>query len=179
MVCRQTTLAQFDNASVRYAQGLPDVLHSLSIELPKRVRCGVVGATGCGKSSLTLALLRIIDTHEGAIYVDGRDLASTDLETVRRRLTLVPQGACHRGGLRRDPLEQFHRTDPVLFSGRVRENLDPLNEHEDAELWEAIKATGFYRDGDEDHGLDAQVSAGGGNMSQGALAPGTVRPLPR
>lgn len=88
-----STPAQLDNASVRYDETLPNVLKSVSVELPKRTRCGIVGATGCGKSSLTLALLRIIDAHEGGIYVDGRNLADTDIEAIRRRMTLVPQGA--------------------------------------------------------------------------------------
>ena len=50
-----------------------------------------MGRTGAGKSSLTLALFRIIEAAEGAIYIDGIDISTLGLHTLRSRLTVIPQ----------------------------------------------------------------------------------------
>lgn len=52
---------------------------------------GVVGRTGAGKSSLTLALFRILEADEGRILVDGHDIADIGLHDLRSRLTILPQ----------------------------------------------------------------------------------------
>lgn len=60
----------FQNMSMKYRPGLPDVLHDISIEIRGGEKIGVVGRTGAGKSSLALALLRIIE-FSGSIIIDG------------------------------------------------------------------------------------------------------------
>ena len=66
-------------------------------------KIGIVGRTGAGKSSLTLALFRIIESAEGggSIYIDGENIGLMGLSALRSRLTIIPQ-------------------DPVLFSGTLR-----------------------------------------------------------
>ena len=103
-----------------YAPDLPPVLKGLSFNIDRNQRVGVVGRTGAGKSSLTLALFRFIEARSGSIHIDGLDISDISLSTLRSRLAIIPQ-------------------DPVLFSGTVRSNLDPFDNHTDHELYDALE----------------------------------------
>ena len=109
-----------------YAPDLPPVLKGLSFTAEKNQRVGVVGRTGAGKSSLTLALFRFLEAREGTIIIDGIDVSRITLHDLRSRLAIIPQ-------------------DPVLFSGTVRSNLDAFDEHEDAELRDALERVHLIR----------------------------------
>ncbi|KAI0473842.1 P-loop containing nucleoside triphosphate hydrolase protein [Xylariaceae sp. FL0804] len=104
---------------VGYADDLPPVLKGLSFAVERNERVGVVGRTGAGKSSLTLALFRFLEARSGSVHIDGVDIAKVRLHDLRSRLAIIPQ-------------------DPVLFSGTVRSNLDPFGDHTDAELFESL-----------------------------------------
>jgi len=104
---------------VGYAPDLPPVLNGLSFRVSRNQRVGVVGRTGAGKSSLTLALFRFLEARAGSIVIDGLDVSTLKLSALRSRLAIIPQ-------------------DPVLFSGTVRSNLDPFDEHGDEELRDAL-----------------------------------------
>lgn len=110
---------EVENLSVTYAPDLPPVLNTLTFSIDRQSRIGVVGRTGAGKSSLTLALFRFLEAQTGSIYIDGIDISTLKLETLRSRLAIIPQ-------------------DPVLFSGTIRSNLDPFDERSDAELMDAL-----------------------------------------
>jgi len=103
-----------------YAEDLPPVLKGLSFTVEGHQRVGVVGRTGAGKSSLTLALFRFIPIRGGTVFIDGIDTSNIPLHDLRSRLAIIPQ-------------------DPVLFSGTIRTNLDPFDEHTDAELYDALE----------------------------------------
>jgi ABC-type multidrug transport system fused ATPase/permease subunit len=105
---------------VGYASDLPPVLKGLSFSVKRNQRVGVVGRTGAGKSSLTLALFRFLEAREGIVLIDGIDISKIRLHDLRSRLAIIPQ-------------------DPVLFSGTVRSNLDAFDEHNDAELRDALE----------------------------------------
>lgn len=85
-----------------YAPDLPPVLKGLSFNVSKNQRIGVIGRTGAGKSSLTLALFRFLEAREGSIHIDGVDISKISLYDLRSRLAIIPQ-------------------DPVLFSGTLRQ----------------------------------------------------------
>ena len=104
---------------VSYAPDLPPVLKGLTFSVTQNQRIGVVGRTGAGKSSLTLALFRFLEARSGSIHIDGIDISKLSLLSLRSRLAIIPQ-------------------DPVLFSGTVRSNLDPFDQHSDAELRDAL-----------------------------------------
>ncbi|KAF9428970.1 hypothetical protein BGZ76_001983 [Entomortierella beljakovae] len=135
----------FDNYSTRYREGLDLVLKNVSFEIQAGEKLGIVGRTGAGKSSLTLALFRMIesagshwiknpdpnsqqhgdditvqDEDGGKIEVDGVDISTLGLVDLRKSLAIIPQ-------------------DPVLFAGTIRENLDPFNENTDQSLWRALE----------------------------------------
>lgn len=106
--------------AVSYAPDLPPVLKNLSFAVEHNQRVGVVGRTGAGKSSLTLALFRFLEPRQGQILIDGLDISKMKLQALRSRLAIIPQ-------------------DPVLFSGTVRSNLDPFHEYSDTELYNALE----------------------------------------
>ncbi|XP_027190692.1 ABC transporter C family member 12-like [Cicer arietinum] len=140
---------EFENVVLSYRPELPPVLHGLSFTVPSTEKIGVVGRTGAGKSSMLNALFRIVELQSGRIIIDGCDISTFGLADLRRVLTIIPQS-------------------PVLFSGTVRFNLDPFNEHNDADLWEALERA-HLKDviRRNSFGLDAQVSEGGDNFSVG------------
>ena len=111
---------EVSNLVVSYAPELPPVLKGLSFNVARNERIGVVGRTGAGKSSLTLALFRFLEAAQGTIHIDGLDISKLKLHTLRSRLAIIPQ-------------------DPVLFSGTVRSNLDAFDEHSDSELRDALE----------------------------------------
>jgi len=111
---------QVRNLVVRYTPNLPPVLNQLTFSVSPGEKVGVVGRTGAGKSTLSLALLRYVEPSGGTITIDGLDVCDMGLEDVRRCITIIPQ-------------------DPLLFKGTVRANLDPFEEHEDMTLWEALR----------------------------------------
>ncbi|KAM3068375.1 hypothetical protein ACMFMG_009513 [Clarireedia jacksonii] len=105
---------------VGYAPDLPPVLKGLTFRVERNERVGVVGRTGAGKSSLTLALFRFLEATQGSILIDGLDISKINLHSLRSRLAIIPQ-------------------DPVLFSGTVRTNLDAFDDHNDSELYDALE----------------------------------------
>ncbi|KAG8727460.1 hypothetical protein FRC12_022480, partial [Ceratobasidium sp. 428] len=104
-----------NNLVIHYAPELPPVLRGVSFEIKPSEKIGIVGRTGSGKSTLALASFRFVDPAGGNITLDGIDITSIGLDDLRSRLTLIPQ-------------------DAVLFTGNIRDNLDPFNEFSDAEL---------------------------------------------
>lgn len=111
---------EVNDLAVGYAPDLPAVLKGLTFSVESNQRVGVVGRTGAGKSSLTLALFRFLEAREGTIHIDGIDVSKIKLHDLRSRLAIIPQ-------------------DPVLFSGTVRSNLDPFDEYTDEELNDALE----------------------------------------
>mmetsp|Transcript_32958 Transcript_32958/g.75927 ORF Transcript_32958/g.75927 Transcript_32958/m.75927 type:complete len:380 (+) Transcript_32958:2-1141(+) len=139
---------EFENVCMRYRGGLPLALDGLSFKIPPGKRCGVVGRTGAGKSSLSVALFRLVEIESGQITLDGYDLATLGLSDVRSRLSIIPQ-------------------DPFLFAGTMKECIDPFGLASDKEVLEAIQAV---RLADEKAGvevLDRRVEEGGANFSVG------------
>jgi ABC-type multidrug transport system fused ATPase/permease subunit len=138
----------FESVSCVYRPGLPPVLDGLSFNLPASCTCGIVGRTGSGKSSLMLALYRLIPTVQGRILLDGVDIAAVPLKRLRQAMAIIPQ-------------------DPVLFSGTVRSNLDPWQQHTDADLWAALERASLKGAFSDSQGLDTNLIEAGENLSVG------------
>jgi ATP-binding cassette, subfamily C (CFTR/MRP), member 1 len=110
---------EFKDYSTRYREGLDLVLKNINLSIKPHEKIGVVGRTGAGKSSLTLALFRIIEPVSGSIIIDGLNTSTIGLLDLRRRLAIIPQ-------------------DAALFEGTIRDNLDPGGVHDDTELWSVL-----------------------------------------
>ncbi|KAF9939581.1 hypothetical protein BGZ67_009251 [Mortierella alpina] len=139
----------FKNYSTRYRDGLDLVLRNLSVTVKGGERIGIVGRTGAGKSSVTMALFRIIEAAEGSISIDGIDISTLGLTELRSRLTIIPQ-------------------DPFLFGDSIRSNLDPFGHHTDTEIWAAIESASLKPYiSSLSEGLSTMIDNGGENMSLG------------
>ncbi|XP_071043193.1 multidrug resistance-associated protein 1 isoform X2 [Parasteatoda tepidariorum] len=82
---------KFEQYATRYREGLELVLKGISCNINPSERCGIVGRTGAGKSSLTLALFRIVEAAGGKILIDGVEIAKLGLHDLRSKLTIIPQ----------------------------------------------------------------------------------------
>ncbi|XP_030828521.1 ATP-binding cassette sub-family C member 8 [Strongylocentrotus purpuratus] len=140
---------ELDDISVRYANDLDPVLKGVTLTIPEKEKLGICGRTGSGKSSLTLALFRIINTFKGRIIIDGIDIATVPLLTLRQRLSIIPQ-------------------DAFLFTGTIRLNLDPTSSKQDSDLWNALEIAQLKESVQQlEGGLDYEVTEGGDNFSAG------------
>lgn len=110
----------FDKVLMAYRPGLPPVLKGLSLDVRPGEKIGVIGRTGAGKSSIMMALYRIVELSAGKIEIDGIDVSKIGLKDLREKLAIIPQ-------------------DALLFNGTIRSNLDPFGQYDDAALWDAMK----------------------------------------
>ncbi|KAG0613483.1 hypothetical protein M758_6G106300 [Ceratodon purpureus] len=140
---------EFRHLQLRYTARSPLVLHGITCTFHGGEKIGVVGRTGSGKSTLIQALFRMVEPAGGQIIIDGLDITTIGLQDLRTRLSIIPQ-------------------DPTLFEGTMRANLDPLHEHTDMQVWEALDKCQL---GDvvrgKDGKLDAVVGENADNWSVG------------
>ncbi|XP_045888265.1 ATP-binding cassette sub-family C member 12 [Micropterus dolomieu] len=139
----------FQDYKMRYRENTPVVLNGLNFTIRAGEKLGIVGRTGSGKSSLGVALFRLVEPAAGTILIDGVDIMAIGLQDLRSKLSIIPQ-------------------DPVLFIGTVRYNLDPFNNHTDEEIWAALEKT-YMKDSISrlEGNLQAQVLENGENFSVG------------
>ncbi|CAG5117053.1 unnamed protein product, partial [Candidula unifasciata] len=139
----------FDDLQFRYRDGLELVLKGVTCDLKGGEKVGIVGRTGAGKSSLSVALFRLAEAFAGKISIDERNIATLGLHNLRGNITILPQ-------------------DPVIFSGTLRMNLDPSEKHTDEQIWEALEHAhlkSFVKGLPTQ--LDYQCGEGGQNLSMG------------
>ncbi|KAL3188436.1 hypothetical protein MRX96_003415 [Rhipicephalus microplus] len=139
----------YSNYSAAYRDNLDLVLKGINIKIYDGQKIGIVGRTGAGKSTLALALFRIIEPRTGKINLDHVDISKIGLHDLRSKMTIIPQ-------------------DPVLFAGTLRWNLDPCEDYTDDALWKALEQA-HLKDfvATQDAGLDYEVLEGGENLSAG------------
>lgn len=156
-------IVTFHNYSTKYRDGLDPVLKNLTISIKSKEKVGIVGRTGAGKSSLTLALFRIIEPCAGYIDIDGINTSEIGLFDLRSCLTIIPQ-------------------ESHVVNGTVRENLDPFGHFSDEKLYKVLEIAHLKEHvmqmrtttSEEDtapsitaSGLDAILNEGGSNLSAG------------
>jgi len=159
----------FIDVQMRYRPELPLVLRGIAFDIAGGRKAAIVGRTGAGKSSVSVALLRLAELNGGTIAIDGVDIATVGLPLLRRSLTFIQQ-------------------EPLLFAGTVRSNLDPLEQHPDHQLETVLREVDFVRlsgngsngaavgandancggaSGETGGALLMEVAEGGGNLSAG------------
>ncbi|XP_054464309.1 ATP-binding cassette sub-family C member 12 isoform X2 [Anoplopoma fimbria] len=139
----------FKDYKMRYRENTPIVLNGLNFIIRAGEKLGIVGRTGSGKSSLGVALFRLVEPAAGTILIDGVDIMAIGLQDLRSKLSIIPQ-------------------DPVLFIGTVRYNLDPFDNFGDEEIWAALEKT-YMKDSITrlEGKLQAPVLENGENFSVG------------
>ncbi|CAD8193906.1 unnamed protein product [Paramecium pentaurelia] len=139
---------QFVNFSVQYRQNLPPALNNLNFKINSKEKIGVVGRTGAGKSSITLSLLRILESLEGQLLIDDVDISTLSLKQLRESITIILQ-------------------DAVIFNATIKENLDPLGQRSNEEILSTINQCCLNRLISNRDGLMTKISEGGDNLSAG------------
>ncbi|XP_043293737.1 ATP-binding cassette sub-family C member 11 isoform X1 [Cervus canadensis] len=139
----------FQDYQMKYRDNTPIVLHGLNLTIHGQEVVGIVGRTGSGKSSLGVALFRLVEPASGRILIDGVDICSLGLEDLRSKFSVIPQ-------------------DPVLLSGTIRFNLDPFDRCTDKQIWDALERTFLNKTISKlPQGLQAEVVENGSNFSVG------------
>ena len=140
----------FKNVSFQYPDAREDVISGVSFTVHAGQTLGVIGSTGCGKSTLVQLIPRLYDVTGGKVTLDGIDVRDLSLSELRRRVGYVPQQG-------------------MLFSGTVESNLKFAGESvtDDAmrEAAAIAQATGFIEE--REGGFGSEISQGGGNISGG------------
>ncbi|XP_069826776.1 ATP-binding cassette sub-family C member 4 [Dendropsophus ebraccatus] len=138
----------FENVNFAYSLDGPLVLRHLTTLIRPKEKVGIVGRTGAGKSSLIAALFRLAEP-EGKIWIDRLLTSDLGLHDLRKRMSIIPQ-------------------EPVLFTGTMRKNLDPFDEHTDDELWDVLEEVQLKEVIEElPEKIETQLAESGSNFSVG------------
>ena len=142
---------QFRNVSFRYAGSSTDILTDVTFHADPGQTVAIIGATGCGKTSLVNLIPRFYDCLEGEVLVDGVDVREYDLDSLRSKIGFAAQRA-------------------TILSGSVRDNVNygmGSEERDDKDIWDALEVAcidDFIR---TEGGLDINLSEEGRNISGG------------
>ncbi|XP_037030671.1 probable multidrug resistance-associated protein lethal(2)03659 [Bradysia coprophila] len=138
----------FNDLNFKYSENGEFVLKNLNLRIQPREKVGIVGRTGAGKSSIVQAIFRLADLN-GEIIIDGIVTNTLGLHDLRKKISIIPQ-------------------DPILFSGTLRFNLDPFDEHNDEKIWDALEQVELKSFVSSSlNGLDCKMMDGGSNFSMG------------
>lgn len=150
MITRLSGGIELNNVSFRYNKNMPLVVNDLSLKIRPGQYVAIVGATGCGKSTLMRLMLGFETPQKGAVYFDGKDISSVDLKSLRRNIGVVMQNG-------------------KLFSGDIFSNITisaPWLTMEDA--WKAAELSGIAEDIRRmPMGMHTIISEGSGGVSGG------------
>ena len=140
----------FDHVSFIYPNAGAYALDDISFDVMAGQTIGIIGGTGCGKTTLINLIDRFYESSRGEVRLDGEKIENYPIPQLRKKIGLVSQKA-------------------VLFSGTVRENMQWRDlKASDEEIWQALEtaqAAEFVRKLPD--GLDTKVVQGGSNFSGG------------
>ncbi|XP_054922602.1 multidrug resistance protein mrp-7-like [Dermacentor andersoni] len=141
---------EFHHYNASYRPGITeDAIKDLSFSVQPGEKVAIVGRTGAGKSSIILALLRMISSTSGSVTIDGIDISCVPLRTLRSAISVIHQ-------------------DPSLWSGTLRENLDPECCKSDEEIWTVLQSVDLSTFVEKSAGgLSLVIEEKGENLSVG------------
>ena len=141
---------ELNNVFFRYSENMPLVINNLSLKIRSGQYVAIVGATGCGKSTLMRIMLGFEKPQKGAVYYDGKDLNSIDLKSLRRKIGVVMQNG-------------------KLFQGDIFSNITiSAPQLSMDEAWEAAEMAGIAEDIRRmPMGMHTIISEGSGGISGG------------
>ena len=144
-----TPKVEFDDVTFSYGDG-DDELSDISFKIMRGQTVGIIGGTGCGKSTLINLIPRYYDVKGGSVSVDGANVKDYPFVQLRSQIGIVPQQS-------------------ILFSGTIRENMKWQNKDAtDEEIISALKTAQAYEFVSKlKNGLDSHVEQGGKNFSGG------------
>lgn len=150
VVTRLRGSIELNNVSFRYNDTMPNVIDNLSLKIRPGQYVAIVGQTGCGKSTLMRILLGFEKPQKGAVYYDGKDIATMDLKSLRQHIGVVMQN----GG---------------LFQGDVYSNITiSASQLTLEQAWEAAEMAGMAEDIRQmPMGMNTLISEGQGGISGG------------
>ncbi|MDD3429817.1 MAG: ABC transporter ATP-binding protein, partial [Oscillospiraceae bacterium] len=141
---------EFDDVSFSYEKNGELALENMSFAIQAGQTVGVIGGTGCGKSTVVHLINRFYDADRGCIKIDGVNIKDYSFAALRKKIGLVPQKA-------------------ALFTGSIRKNMQfGKQEATDEEIWwalEVAQSADFVRQ--KSNGLDEVITEGGKNVSGG------------
>jgi len=141
----------FKDVSFRYAGSPADTVRDVTFDVNPGETVAIIGATGCGKTTLVDLIPRFYDAIEGTVFIDGVDVKGYDLDSLRSKIGFVSQRA-------------------TILSGNVRDNVNyglGSEGRNDDDIWDALKVAcidGFVK---SEGGLDINLSEEGRNISGG------------
>ena len=138
----------FEKYNAGYRPDTPIILKNINYEFESGQKIGIVGRTGSGKSSMVLAMARIIEPKSGIITIDDVNTQKINLDFLREHLSIVPQ-------------------DPFLFEGTLRENIDPLNKYSDDKILKILNDFCLFKDLSSKEKLGFEIKENGKNLSPG------------
>ena len=144
---------EFDKIWIKYRPNLDCVLKNISFLIKPGEKICIMGRTGSGKSTIILALFRIVESYKGKIYISGKNIIKINLKTLRQCLGIVPQ-------------------EPKIFSGTLKFNVDPMGNYTDIEINNALNEVGLFKlmeenGRDTSQKLEMELDINGGNLSLG------------
>ena len=144
---------EFDKIWVKYRPNLDCVLKNISFIIKPSEKICIMGRTGSGKSTIILALFRIVESFKGKIYISGKNIKKINLKNLRQSLGIVPQ-------------------EPKIFSGTLKFNVDPMGNYTDIEINNALTEVGLFKLMEENgrdisQQLEMTLDINGGNLSLG------------
>nr|AHK05652.1 ATP-binding cassette transporter sub-family C member 4 [Tigriopus japonicus] len=143
-----TGVLECNDVCLQYGEGEKMVLKGVNFLTKPREKVGIVGRTGAGKSSLIGALFRLTEPT-GQIILDGVNIQQLGLHALRKKISIIPQ-------------------DPLVFTGSLRKNLDPFDDYQDHQIWQALEQVHLDQAVKHmSHGLETEMSEGGSNLSAG------------